>query len=242
MKKLFLLTVFLFSVVVSAQDETNTQNTTSDQGFSFGVKAGVNLASVSNLDEEPGEDISGRTSFHIGALGEYSFNEKFSVQGELLYSELGAEYEWAYSDDYPYANDYPVRVGGDYSYSGEGTVKLSYISVPLLAKYYFIPGLSVEAGPQFSLLLSAKDDRKYTQTNGEVYSESEEEDIKDDLKNHDVGGAIGASYELDFGLFFSVRYVFGFIDISDDINDDLDDYLDSSKNNVFQASAGFKFN
>ena len=235
MKKLLFIAAlaFVFSNTINAQDTTSTQTTTSEKSFSFGAKAGVNLASISDFDESTGESIKGRTSFHVGGLAQYSFNEKFAVQAELLYSELGNKYEYSYSENY----DGPARAGGgNFSENEESITKLSYISMPLLAKYFIIPGLSVEAGPQFSFLLSAKNDWEYSETfNGETESESGSIDIKDSIKNVDIGGAIGTTYELDLGLFFSARYVFGLSQINE--------YGSSSnKNNVFQISAGYKFN
>ncbi len=180
----------------------------------------------------------------MGVLGEYSLiEETFSVQAEILYSELGAKYEYNYTEDY-------LR-GGEYSYneSGESTIKLNYISVPVLAKYYFIPGFSVEAGPQFGFNVSAKDEYEWSSTEiigDETFSDSGSgEDDLDEIQTVDVGAVIGLTYELDFGLFFSARYVFGLSKVSnvgDDYIDDIDEYYNSSKNNVFQASAGFKFN
>ena len=235
MKKLlfFAAFAFLFSNAINAQDTTSTQTTTNEKSFSFGAKAGVNLASISDIDEGTGESIKGRTSFHVGGLAQYSFNEKLAIQVEVLYSEVGNKYE--YSDSYNY--DGPLRAGGgNYSYNEEVITKLSYISMPILAKYFIITGLSVEAGPQFSQLISAKQD--WEETSSDDFgseTDSGSDDIKDFMNGFDIGGAIGASYELDLGLFFSARYVFGLTEIYD---------VGSlkNKNNVFQLSAGYKFN
>ncbi len=237
MKKLLFIAAFafVFSNTINAQEttSTSTQSTSSDQSFSFGAKAGVNLASISDIDESTGESVKGRTSFHVGALAQYSFSEKFAIQAELLYSELGNKYEYSESFNY----DGPLRAGGgNYSYKEEVITKLSYISLPILAKYFIITGLSIEAGPQFSFLVSAKQDWEDTYSDDfGSESDSGSEDIKDFMNGFDIGGAIGATYELDFGLFFSARYVFGLTEIYD---------VGSlkNKNNVFQISAGYKFN
>lgn len=233
MKKLFLsILVLAFSFSTYAQEEASTKSSV-EKGFSFGAKAGVNFSSISNLDET-GYNSKGKTSFHVGALGQYSFNEKFAVQAEILYSEMGAEYDYNYTV-------LPTLRGGGLD-QGNGTICTSYLSIPLLAKYTFIKGLSVEGGPQFSQLLAAKDQYSYTYDYGDgQMTESGEEDIKDDLGFIDIGAAVGLTYKLDFGLFFSARYVFGLTNIFD-YSDDFYDYRTSSKNNVFQASAGYKFN
>ena len=236
MKKLLLLTVFLFSIIISAQEaDTDTDK---DQKFSFGVKAGANFATITNLDEVLEGDVSGRTSFHAGGLGEYSLNENLSLKLEVLYSELGAKLEYSF-DNYEYdfnTNEFPSRIGGG-SYFGVNEYELAYLSIPLLVQYYIIQYLSFVAGPQISFLLAANEKWKQTEVIGdETFTNSGEVDIKDQMKSVDVGLAIGANYQFAMGLFFTIRYVLGMTDIFDYVN------APSSKNNVFQASAGFKFN
>lgn len=57
------------------------------QEVKFGVKAGVNFASLGG-DDASGFD--GLTSFHVGALAEIGISEKFAIQPELVYSLQGA--------------------------------------------------------------------------------------------------------------------------------------------------------
>ena len=127
----------------------------------------------------------------------------------------------------------------------ESTTKLSYISMPLLAQYFVLEGLSLEAGPQFSLLVSAKEewDETYSDDFGSE-TDSGSDDIKDALNTVDIAGHIGATYELDFGLFFTARYLFGLTKINDDItvNGISIDTGRTNRNNIFQLSAGYKFN
>lgn len=239
MKKLVLsVLALLVSVAIYAQDEAAS----SDKKLSFGAKAGVNFASISDVDESSGESIKGRTSFHVGGVVQYTFSEKFALQGELLYSEAGNKYEYTESFNY----DGPVRAGGgNYSYNEESTTKLSYISMPLMAQYFIISGLSVEAGPQFSLLVSAKEEWEWTETfDGGSNSESGSIDLKDVTNTVDVAGHVGATYELPLGLFFTARYVFGLTKINDDItiNGITIDTGVTNRNNIFQLSAGYKFN
>lgn len=125
----------------------------------------------------------------------------------------------------------------DYSESVSGSVNtfeskrnLSYISVPVMAKYYIIERLSIEAGPQIGFLVSAKRDYDYT--------ESEDgEDIKDGYNTIDFGLNFGAGYKLDNGLNFSARYNLGLVNISKYAPDGY-----STLNNVFQLSVGYFFN
>jgi len=178
------------------------------QNVQFGAKAGVNFASINGDDTE---EFDMRTSFHVGAVAEFLFSERFSLQPELIYSSQGAKM----SDE-----------GFDF------TIKLNYINLPIMAKYYVTEGLSLEVGPQFGLLLSAK-------AKSEFDGESEEEDIKDDLNDFDFGINFGAGYKLENGLSFTARYNYGFSNLADSGSEDIGDT--NFNNGVIQLSVGFNF-
>lgn len=173
--------------------------TASAQLVTFGVKGGANFASM-NGDDADGLD--GRTSFHIGALAELGLTDAFSLQPELLYSGQG------FSD----------------SFDGfDVTGKVDYLNIPVMAKYYVIEGLSIEAGPQFGVLTSA-----------EVEGEGESEDIKDLLKTSDFALNIGAGYKMNSGVNFNLRYSLGMTDIPEEGDGDF-------KHGVLQVSLGYFF-
>lgn len=186
------------------------------QELRIGAKAGVNFASLGG-DET--DDLDGKTGFHIGGLVEIPITEKFAVQPELLYSAVGAKYEE--SEEF---------LGETYSY--EEKLKLDYITIPIMAKYYIIEGLSVELGPQIGILVSAKAEYE---ASGGGESESDEEDVKEFYNSLDLGAGLGASYRLPMGVFFSARYVLGFSNIYEDSGDF------KNQNNVIQLSAGYSF-
>ncbi|WP_456441474.1 porin family protein [Psychroserpens sp.] len=118
-KLLFCLAIAVFGIAnLNAQD------------IEFGVKGGLNFASISG-DDIPESGII--TDFHFGVMAELPISDKFSFQPELLYSGQG------------YAIDRDI-------------INLNYINVPLMAKYYLTKRLSVEAGPQIGFLISAKNE------------------------------------------------------------------------------------
>lgn len=166
----------------------------SAQEFEFGAKAGVNFASLSGDNVE---GLNGRTGFHLGLVAELPVSERFSVQPEILYSALGAT-----------------------ASEGDGTVKLDYISVPFMAKFYVAEGLSLEAGPQFAINVVSE-----AEYNGET------QEIED-IETLEFAGGFGAGYQFPMGLFFQARYVLG-------LNEAWE--FPGLKNNVFQLSAGYKF-
>ena len=191
-----------------------TIGTAQSQELRIGVKAGVNFASIGG---DFTDDYDGRTSFHLGGLVEIPISEKFAIQPELLYSGQGAKSE--YDDSF-----------GDSIVTGKEKLKLDYINIPIMAKYYIMEGLSVEAGPQFGLLLSAKNEFEISDFRGD---ESVNVDVKDFYKTLDIAFGFGSSYRLNNGLFFSARYVIGLTDITDDSY--------KTRNGVLQLSGGFSF-
>ncbi len=157
----------------------------------LGAKAGLNVANLSGAD-----DTKAKMGFHVGALAEIFINEKFAVQPEILYSSQGAKGK------------------------GEGNVKfdLDYINIPIMAKYYVMEGLSVQAGPQIGFVVKA---------------EAGGIDVKDGVNTVDFGLNLGAGYELPMGVFADLRYDLGFNKVYKEGK--------SIKNGVFQLSVGYKF-
>ena len=180
----------------------------SNAQINFGAKAGVNFATITGDDVE---SFDGRTAFHVGVVAEIVISETFSFQPELLYSAQGADY----SDE-----------------EFEGTFKLDYLNIPLMAKFYVGEGFSLEAGPQIGLLMSAKDEYDFTGT----AFKSEEEDIKEFVKDIDFGINVGVGYKLEGGLNFGARYNLGLSDANDSGDDSF-----TLKNSVIQAYVGYFF-
>lgn len=167
----------------------------SAQDFSFGLKGGINVASIGGGTYVGFGGLGSKVSFHFGGTAEVPISEKFAVQPELLYSSQGTKWNF---------------VGGS-------NLKLDYVNLPILGKYYIIKGLSAEAGPVVGFLLS---------TNG----------VKEDYNSLDIAFAIGASYKLNESIFFSLRYNKGITDINKN-----EAITVSNQNNVFQISAGYSF-
>ena len=118
MKKIILTVGAIFACsFANAQDK---------EDMSFGIKGGLNISSVTNLD-----GASSLTGFHIGGFAEFKVGDKFTVQPELLYSTQGAKYDG-------------------------GKTNLDYINIPIMFKYYVADAFSLEAGPQIGFLISGK--------------------------------------------------------------------------------------
>jgi hypothetical protein len=164
-----------------------------------GVKAGFNFANVGG----DAEDTDMRTSIHLGGYLNYAVSDMFSLQPELLYNSVG----WKESGD-----------------GFDGTGKLNYLSIPVMAKFSF-GSFHLMAGPQLGMLLSAK-------YKVEFDGESETEDIKDGFKGMDFGLNLGLG--ADFGkLNAGLRYSAGLSNIIDTEEDV------TVTNNVIQLSVGY---
>jgi hypothetical protein len=209
MKKLLLsaLAVCAFSFS-NAQEEKST----SGLDVTFGAKAGLNLSTFTG---DP-EDVDMKAGFHVGGMAEIALNEKFSVQPELLFSSQGTQ------EDVTFFNGINEQTE---------TIKynFSYINLPVMAKYYVTEGLSLEAGPQIGVLVSAK-----AKADGET---EDADELLGDLSTIDFGLNFGLGYKLDSGLNFSARYNLGLSNISDESDADF-----KINNSVFQFSVGYFFN
>ena len=174
---------------------------------SYGLKAGLN---ASNIRGDDTDNLDPRIGFHFGGFGEFCFDEVVAIQPEVLYLQQGAKY--SDSDGY------------------DGTLKLDYINVPVLAKFSLGENFAIEAGPQASILISAKDEYESSNDSGT-------DNIKDGIKNIDYGASFGLSYDFNSGYVLGARYNLGFADINDFSG------LESFKNQngVFQLYVGFKF-
>ncbi len=207
-KSLFILLVVLIS-------------TTSLSQVKFGVKSGLNIANATSDDFE---DCDYKTGLSVGLFAKFELSDKFAFQPELLYSMQGWKYSESRTVIYGYGDSYSWEVT---YYSNEATIKLDYINIPLLLKYYLTEGLTINAGPQLGYLVSAKIELKED-------NESYELDIKDEYKKIDLGFNVGLAYELDFGLGFDLRYNIGLLNVPD--YDETD-----GKNRVLQFAVSYVF-
>jgi hypothetical protein len=122
MKKLIMLAAVLGLTVSSAFS----------QGWEWGAKAGVNMAKFTKTT-----GLGTRTGIYVGVFGEYVISSYVGIQGELLYSQMGAKLKATSS-------------------TAASTMKYDYITIPMLAKVYVMENLSLDLGPQFGFLASSK--------------------------------------------------------------------------------------
>lgn len=113
--------IILSLVAIAAFGVANAQ-----EDMKFGAKAGINMSNYTG-----DADSDSKIGFQVGAFAEFKVSEKFAVQPEILFSNLGAK-------------------------DSDESLNANYIVIPVMAKYYVADGFSLEAGPQVGFLMSAK--------------------------------------------------------------------------------------
>jgi len=150
------------------------------QKLSWGVKVGGTISVFNSYTDS----IRPIGTFHGGGFAEYKINGKFKVQHEILYAEEGVK---LYNDYYE----------GNRFVSTTERLKLKYINLPVILKYYVIKNLSIDAGPQIGIFLDANS--SYTSRsvlNGNVNTTKGTNLSNGDFRRFNGGLIGGVSYNL----------------------------------------------
>ncbi len=135
------------------------------QSPKFGVKAGVNIAKFAG-DPDPNSEFN--TGLAAGVFVNVPLSTGFSFEPSAEYSQKGAEFTT--------------------SLNTEVKSKITYIDIPLVAKYNFTPAFGLFAGPQVSFFL----DQETKLVNGN--SSTTFEGNNDSYRKSLAGGKVGFSY------------------------------------------------
>lgn len=145
----------------------------------IGVKGGVNIAGLSEFTGRS------RVSGHGGLFLHHTINKNWCFQPEILFSGEGQRY---------------------FSDGQEHTLALNYLQVPLMIQYYPVPNIYFEAGPQFGVIVSARD-------KVEGFDEPHM-NVKEDFSSGQVALGIGAGLKASEKIIFYGRYNFGLTDVT----------------------------
>lgn len=161
-----------------------------DKKFTWGVKAGLNLANFVGKDAEGTKMKAG---FNVGVVTEYRFCDKFAVGPELLYSTQGCSIDMPGMDEDGESNSDKLKINAQ------------YINLPIMLKYYVIENLSINLGPQLGYAVSVK---------GKIGSHKMD---YPGVKKFDVALGVGATYH--FGsIFADARYNYGLTKVVENTN------------------------
>lgn len=171
----------------------------------FGIKGGVNLTTLDVKD--PQLSYNSRTGYHAGLFLRGKF-DKIGIQPELLL----------------------FTQKGDIESSIFGTAEetFTYLSIPVMFKFYPVAGFNIQVGPQFGFLMDGE--REYN-----TFLGSGREDITEHYKKSDVSVSVGGGYDFDFGLGLDVRYNIGVKDINNAANGE------EARSRIFLVSLGWNF-
>ena len=112
--------------------------TSQAQGVRLGAKLGANLNKVTGKSFNEEFDLS----YHVGGFLEIDINKKFGIQPEVYFNQATttrtSDFNTLYSAN-PNANT---------------DIKLNYLSIPILLRYNVGKMVTLQAGPQFSILMN----------------------------------------------------------------------------------------
>jgi hypothetical protein len=154
------------------------------QGFKFGPKLGANMGKIQ------GNKFSNQYAlgYHVGAFAEINFGKKIGIQPEVLWNQINADTVTGFS------NVYNVNT------SKFENIQLRYLSIPILLNYRPVKMLTLQAGPQFGILINQNQNLV---NNG-----------KEAFKNGDLSMLFGAQVNI-LKLRLYGRYAIGLNDIGD---------------------------
>ncbi|MEO8414221.1 MAG: porin family protein [Ginsengibacter sp.] len=110
------------------------------QSFSFGIKGGANLGKVSGKSFKDQFTLG----YHVGAFATIGLGNKFGIQPEVLFSQVNVDTSSNFSDVTAFNNI--------------NNIQLKYLTIPILINYKLNRILTLQAGPQFGILLDQNKD------------------------------------------------------------------------------------
>lgn len=189
------------------QKETSFSDKGSGFLMKYGVKAGLNMTSMSNdMAFDPGFGMG--VGFRVGGF----LNMRWGYRTEN--SKKGTGF-WGFQPELMYSNQTVKTDAGD--------LKMNYIAVPLLLKFYPTTAFNIEVGPELSYLIS---------TSPSTMAVDGAEIKVGDCKGMNIGLAAGLAYDFEMGLTVGARYTYGFTDMSKNLK---------WKNSNIQVTVGWMF-
>ena len=116
------------------------------QSFSIGVKGGANLFKISGKSFKD----EFKFGYHVGAFASIG-GGKLAIQPEVLFNQVNMDTATNFSQIYP-------------NFNKLNNIQLQYLSIPILLSYKVNKLISLQAGPQFGVIL---DQNKNLLQNGE---------------------------------------------------------------------------
>lgn len=185
MKKLFLL-LLTAGTISAAQAQERIMNrgiinhsegdgitTPAVANTGFGIKAGAQFSNFRGDGKAQFPGLSSAASWMAGFYSQFGMGRVFSIQPEILYSRRQGK-------------------------ADAGDIRFDYLEVPVLGVFSFTENVSLHAGPQVGVMMSAKEEGNEINTK--------------DFNSFDYGAAVGA--EAKVSIFrLGARYYLSLTDI-----------------------------
>jgi opacity protein-like surface antigen len=214
----FLATIVFLSFTAHAQETK------------FGIKAGVNFSNISSDLPDYSSDM--KLGFHIGGGVSLGLTDNFAITADLLYDMKGAQQK--ITESYTAGSASVKRTSKE-------KLTISYIEIPVLARYNLESGLYFNAGPYIGFLAGFKDEEDVTQSsteNGVTTNTSSSTSSTDHTgwSSSDFGLKFGLGYKMESGLDLGLNYSLGLSNLID-----VEGNPYKAHNNVISITIGYWF-
>ena len=109
------------------------------QSFSLGIKGGANLGKIEGQTFK--DEFS--LGYHVGGFATIGLGKKFAIQPEVLFNQINNDTTTSFSDVFKVKNT--------------SSIQLKYLSIPILLNYNVNKFITIQAGPQFGVLMNEND-------------------------------------------------------------------------------------
>lgn len=108
----------------------------------FSQKINIGFKGGANINKLTGQSFSDRFSFgyHLGGYVSVGVGKKFAIQPEILFNQINVDTSSSFSSVY--------------KFNQVDKVQLKYLSIPLLLNYKPVKFITLQAGPQFGILMN----------------------------------------------------------------------------------------
>ncbi|GIZ09451.1 porin family protein [Flavobacterium sp. UMI-01] len=174
----------------------------------FGVKGGANASLF-------GSKVDTKIGFQAGVFSKIKLVDNWYLQPEVLYLQQAVK-----------RDDFSIGLAT----FENGAIKLSYMYVPVMVKYYPVEKWFLEVGPQLGFLLNTKASAEYA-------GERVEPDVHDEFEKMDFGVSGGSGYDFNDHFSVALRYYVGVSKMSS--SEYVSDFY--NRNSILSLSVAYSF-
>jgi hypothetical protein len=182
------------------------------KGVNLGLTGGLNSTWLFNKNvTDAGDHLDYFSTFggNVGLNIFLVFNEKSAISLGLLYAGHNQKYQGTLSNTL-----------GDEVFSYENFIRLKYLDIPLLYRMQSPKGPYLEIGPQFSILLSAKED--FSSTPLIFFPNYSDKNFKNNFNSVGVGAILGFGVDFDAAdniiITAGMRFGYSFTDATEEFS------------------------